>query len=102
MTALLASMKELREAYNKSISEFNQNIERQLEVHESLLFVHKDIMKNVQDMSVFMSEVPDLLISIEAYSRRVSDTYNGYGLGFNEIQEKLDKLLEKVTGNNNE
>ena len=56
MQALLADMDDLKKEYNKSIDRFNRNLDRQIEVHESLLKVHRDIIDTVQDMSQYMVE----------------------------------------------
>ena len=56
MKALQFEIKGLKTAYNKSMSSFNKNVDRQLEVHESMLVVHKGIMGIVQVMSLNIVE----------------------------------------------
>ena len=93
MNALIGEIKGLKKAQVA----FNRNLDRQLSVHESLLVVHKDIMKIVQTMSEFMSDMPNLMNGLVEMSMEVRDTYQNHVHGLNDIREGMISLQELIT-----
>lgn len=97
MNALIGEIKGLKKAQEA----FNKNLDRQLEVHESLLVVHKDIVKVVQTMSQFMSDIPDLMNGLVQMSLEVRDTYQNHIHGLDDIREQMSTIHEFITATGN-